>query len=205
MYGVTILKAFLLNPNKDNEVVPITQASPEDKAATGNAVPKFTASLTNTFAYKNFDLTVYFRGVFGFDLFNLHSMYYGLQNVNTPYNVIKVAYTDNVHIKGDNDLIDYFVEKADYVKLDVLSLGYTFNINNKWLERIRLYATGRNLFTITGYSGIDPAQFPTTGHTPGTFDGKKSYYPSSTQLCLEHKYLSNVTLNSKSYEYIKKY
>lgn len=169
--------------NKNNEVIPIGQASTEDKAATGNGLPKFTASLNNTFVYKNFDLTVYFRGVFGFELFNLHDMYYGLQAVNSPYNTQKKAFTDNGHVtNGHNLLLDYFVEKGDYVKLDVLSLGYTFNLNKKWLERIRIYGTARNLFTITGYSGVDPAQFPTTDRTPGTFDGGKSYYPSTTQV-----------------------
>ena len=110
-------------------------------------------------------------------------MYYGLQAVNSPYNSQKRAFTDNGHITvGQNQLLDYFIEKGDYVKLDVLSLGYTFDINKRWLERVRIYGTARNLFTITGYSGVDPAQFPTTGRTPGTFNGGKAYYPSSTQI-----------------------
>lgn len=169
--------------NKNNEVIPIGQAKEEDKTIGGNGLPKFSASLNNTFVYKNFDLSIYFRGVFGFDIYNVHDMYYGLQAVNAPYNGLKKAFTDNKHItNGQNLLLDYFIERGDYVKLDVLSLGYTMNINKKWLERIRVYATARNLFTITGFSGVDPAQYPTNGLTPGTFNGGRAYYPSSTQV-----------------------
>lgn len=169
--------------NKDNEVIPIGQAKEEDKTIGGNGLPKFSASLNNTFVYKNFDLSIYFRGVFGFDIYNVHDMYYGLQAVNAPYNGLKKAFTDNKHItNGQNLLLDYFIERGDYVKLDVLSLGYTINIDKKWLERIRVYATARNLFTITGFSGVDPAQYPTNGLTPGTFNGGRAYYPSSTQV-----------------------
>lgn len=168
--------------NKDNEVIPIGQAKEQDKAVSGNGLPKFTVSLNNTFVYKNFDLSVYFRGVFGFDIYNVHDMYYGLQAVNAPYNGLEKAFTSNKHItNGHNLLLDYFVERGDYVKLDVLSLGYTMNINKKWLERVRVYATARNLFTITSFSGVDPAQYPTNGLTPGTFNGGRAYYPSSTQ------------------------
>lgn len=169
--------------NKDNEVIPIGEAREQDKTIGGNGLPKFSASLNNTFIYKNFDLSVYFRGVFGFDIYNVHDMYYGLQAVNAPYNGLKKAFTDNKHITGgQNLLLDYFIEKGDYVKLDVLSLGYTMNINKKWLEKIRVYATARNLFTITGFSGVDPAQYPTNGLTPGTFNGGRAYYPSTTQV-----------------------
>lgn len=75
--------------NKDNEVIPIGEAREQDKTIGGNGLPKFSVSLNNTFVYKNFDLSVYFRGVFGFDIYNVHDMYYGLQAVNAPYNGLK--------------------------------------------------------------------------------------------------------------------
>lgn len=50
----------------------------------------------------------------------------------------------------------YFVHNGDFMKLDVATLGYTWNINNKWVEKARFYITGRNLFTISGYHrGLD--------------------------------------------------
>lgn len=168
--------------NKKDEVISIGKAVQDDKVISGNGLPKFTASLNNTFTYKQFDLSLYFRGAFGFDIFNVHDFYYGLQGVYAPYNTQRKAFEENAHItSGQNLLVDYFIEKGDYVKLDVLTLGYTLNLNSKWLERIRLYGTVKNVFTITGFSGIDPSQYPVNGLTPGTFDGNKTYYPSSTQ------------------------
>ena len=59
--------------NKDNtEMIKISDAKEEDKRVTGNGLPKFTASMTNTLTYKNWGLTIFLRGAFGFDLFNVH-------------------------------------------------------------------------------------------------------------------------------------
>lgn len=168
--------------NKDNtEKIPIASATTEDKRVTGNGLPKFTASLTNSFAYKNWDLTLYFRGAFGFDLYNVHDLYYGLQTATG--NVLKRAYNENKDITtGFNVLTDYFIEKGDYLKLDVVTLGYRFNTNIKWIDGLRVYATGKNLFTLTKFSGVDPASYQVNGLTPGSNNGSRSYYPTSTQL-----------------------
>lgn len=165
--------------NKDNtEKIPVKKATEADKRVTGNGLPKFTASLMNTFVYKNWDLSLYFRGAFGFDLFNVHDFYYGLPT--SVGSALEKAYGENAHItKGTNILTDYFIEKGDFVKLDVVTLGYRFKTNCKWLEGGRLYVTGRNLATFTGFSGVDPASFQVNGLTPGA--SHKDYYPSSRQ------------------------
>ena len=137
----------------------------------------------NTFNYKNWDMVLYFRGAFGFDIFNVHEMYYGLQSSNKITNVLPVAYEDNKQITtGVNVLTDYFIEKGDYLKLGVMTIGYTWDIDKKFLHKVRLYATGNNLFTITKYSGVDPSVFATNGLTPGTIGGSKNYYPSTKQV-----------------------
>lgn len=62
----------------------------------------------------------------------------------------------------------YFVHNGDFVKLDVATLGYTWNINNKWVEKARFYVTGRNLFTISGYHrGLDKDAYCVNGMEPG--------------------------------------
>lgn len=68
------------------------------------------------------------------------------------------------------------------MKLDVMTMGYTWNIDKKFLRKVRLYATGNNLFTITKYSGVDSSVFATNGLTPGTIGGSKNYYPSTRQI-----------------------
>lgn len=169
--------------NKDNtEKIAISDANESDKRITGNGLPKFTASLNNTFTYKNWDLGLYFRGAFGYDIFDVHGFYYGLQSASSNANVLKDAYGKNAQITtGMNVLTDYFIEKGDYIKLDVVTLGYTLSLNNKWLDSIRLYGTIKNLATITSFSGVDPASYQVNGLTPGTFGGSKNYYPSTTQ------------------------
>ncbi len=170
--------------NKDNsQKISITDATEDDKSITGNGLPKFTASLNNTFNYKNWDLTLYFRGAFGFEIFNVHDLYYGLQSSNKVSNVLEKSYHENSAITtGVNVLTDYFIEKGDYVKLDVVTLGYTWDVNKKFLEKVRFYATGKNLLTFTGFSGVDPSTYAVNGLTPGTMGGSKNYYPSTTQV-----------------------
>ena len=61
-------------------------------------------------------------------------------------------------------------------------IGYTWNINNKWVEKARFYITGRNLFTISGYHrGLDKDAYCVNGMEPGLPYSKNGYYPSSRQ------------------------
>ncbi|KAA2245469.1 SusC/RagA family TonB-linked outer membrane protein [Chitinophaga agrisoli] len=176
--------------DKSGKPIPSTQANNDDKQIVGNGLPRFTASLGNTFTYKKWDASVYFRGAFGYDIFNVHDFYYGLQSVQANTNVLTSAYGRNAHITGPNSLAflnDYFIEKGDYVKLDVITLGYTINSRSKYFESLRLYATGRNLATFTGFKGVDPEAYPVNGLYPGILTntdgaGSKNYYPSTMQL-----------------------
>lgn len=171
--------------NKDGEAIPINEGTDDDKQAVGNGLPKFTLSLNNSLRYKNVDLTLFFRGNFGYQVYNIHEFYWGLQSAAPNLNVLKVAYDKNAHIvKGMNAHNSYFVHDADYLKLDVATLGYTLKTNNKWVESVRLYFTGRNLLTFTAYDGVDPDIFPVNGLQPGVPSNKKGYYPSTRQYLL---------------------
>jgi TonB-linked SusC/RagA family outer membrane protein len=153
-------------------------ATDEDMYSVGNGLPKFTASLSNYFRYKNFDLNVYFRGAFGFNIFNVHEFYYGIPGMTS--NVMKLAYTKNANIKENPLVCDYYLEKGDYVKLDLLTLGYTFNLKNKYIDSLRLSVTGKNLLTFTSFTGVDPSTYSTNGLTPGA-TGSRNYYPTCRQ------------------------
>ncbi|MFA7492054.1 MAG: SusC/RagA family TonB-linked outer membrane protein [Proteiniphilum sp.] len=173
--------------DKDNtKRIRIDSATEADKRVTGNGLPKFTTSLTNNFQYKNWELTLYFRGAFGFDLFNIHEIYWGLPTSQT--NVLQSAIGRNAPITtGKNQLVDYFIEPGDYVKLDMAQLSYTFNMKDyKYFDGARVFVTGRNLLTFTSFSGIDPATFQTNGLTPGVNmnggEATRRFYPSTRQL-----------------------
>ena len=164
----------------DGRIIPIAQGTDADKAITGNGLPKFTGSFSTTLTYKEFDLSLSLRSALGFEIFNVHDFYYGLQSMTT--NVLTSAYAKNAAVtKGRNVLTDYFIEPGDYLKLDQVSLGYTHNFNRKFIEKIRVFFTASNLYTFRRFTGVDPSVYPVNGMTPGTFGGSISYYPSAFQ------------------------
>ncbi|MDE5732477.1 MAG: hypothetical protein K2H95_05525, partial [Bacteroidales bacterium] len=92
----------------------------------------------------------------------------------------------NFYISPDANPVvcDYFLERGDYFKLDTISLGYTFTPKEcRFLDRIRLYGTVKDVFTLTKFSGIDPSTYQVNGLTPGA-QGSRTYYPSTRQFIL---------------------
>ena len=170
---------WLILDAHDN-VIPIADGTEADKTITGNGLPWFTGGLTANVTWGNWDFTLALRGAAGFELFNVHDFYYGLQSMDT--NVLTSAYARNAHVtKGKNVISDYFLEPGDYLKIDNLSLGYTWNPSFKYLDRLRAFFTAGNLYTITAFTGIDPSVYEVNGLTPGTFGGSAYYYPSVFQ------------------------
>lgn len=170
--------------NKNNEIIQASTVSDEDRCKVGNGLPKFTMSTTQNFRYKNFDLSLFFRGAFGFDIFNIHDFYYGTRKFNG--NVLKKAYGKNFDISptASHAATDYFLERGDYFKLEQLSIGYTLNIPScRFLDKVRVYGTMNNVFTLTRFSGIDPSKYNVNGLTPGA-NGSREYYPSTRQFIL---------------------
>jgi hypothetical protein len=169
--------------NKNGEPIPASAAKQDDKSFVGNGQPKFVGGMTHSFSYKNWDASVAFRGNFGYDIFNVHEFYYALQSASENTNVLGEAYTRNEQIKGDKLLVDYFLEKGDFLKLDVVTLGYTFQAGWKNFNSVRLYGSTRNLLTFTKFNGVDPDTYPINGQNPGIV-GSKAYYPSTTQFLI---------------------
>lgn len=166
--------------DKDDNIIPIAEGTEEDKTVTGNGLPKFTGSMTHSFTLGNFDLAIAFTGAAGFDIFNVHDFYFGLQGMTG--NVLTKAYSKNAHITtGLNVITDYFIEKGDYLKLDYVTLGYTLRLNRRFIDSFRVFGTARNLYTFTRFEGVDPSTYEVNGLTPGTFGGSYNYYPSAFQ------------------------
>ncbi|MBO3269972.1 SusC/RagA family TonB-linked outer membrane protein [Hymenobacter defluvii] len=182
----------LLVYSKDGTVIPGNQANLDDRQVVGNGLPKYTLSLGNTFTYKNFDASIFFRSVLGFDIFNIRAFYLGTPSTQSNANVLTSAYNDSKYAKLTNNtttsvLSDYFLEKGDFVKLDNVSIGYTFQFKSKYARSLRLYAASKNVLTITGYTGGDPDIIPINGLYPGIplnvdNNGTRQYYPSTTQV-----------------------
>lgn len=167
--------------DKDGDLINADAATDADRQVVGNGLPKFTGSMTHNFRYKNLDLSLFFRGAFGYDIFNIHDFYYGTKSFIG--NVLEKAYGKNDQINANPAVTDYFLERGDYLKLDMLTLGYTLSTQYKFLSKIRVYGTAKNLFTITKFSGIDPSSYQINGLEPGA-TGSRSYYPSTRQFIL---------------------
>ena len=140
---------------KDGSIGTTSQINPDDKTVIGNGIPKYMASWNNTFRYKNFDLSIFFRGKFGYDILNLQDMYFGNKKW-APNNMLSSAIGKNAKLNDDPQFSDYYLEKGDFVKLDNITLGYNFQLKTKYIRSLRVYASGRNIATITKYSGLDP-------------------------------------------------
>ena len=167
--------------DKNGDMVLADNATDDDRQYVGNGLPQFTGSMTHSFRYKNFDASLFFQTALGFDIFNIHDFYYGTKNFQG--NVMDKAYSKNLAISQNPIVSDYFLEPGDYLKLSSVSLGYTLNLNKKYIDSIRIYATAGNLFTITKFSGIDPSNYQLNGLDPGA-TGSRTYYPSVRQFLL---------------------
>jgi iron complex outermembrane receptor protein len=123
----------------------------------GSGIPDFSIGWTNRVNYKNWDLNLFFRGAFGHSLVNTYRAFYEAIDpgaINSYNRVITDKAVDGLEVSQFSSL---YVEKADFVKLDNITLGYNVDSSNiDFLSRLRLYATVQNAFTITNYTGIDP-------------------------------------------------
>lgn len=166
-YAGTDSEGNILVWSKEGRKIPTTERTEEDKNFIGNGVPKVQLSFSHTFTWKNFDLRLFFTSWLGYDLLNLKQMYYGLQNVPVT-NLLEDAYTRNDAIKGDKIYCDYFLENGNFLKLEELTLGYKIPLpDNKWIQSLRCYFSVNNVFTLTGYTGGDPANINVNGVEPG--------------------------------------
>jgi len=86
---------------------------------------------------------------------NLQDMYFGNKKWS-PNNMLSSAIGKNGKLNDDPQFSDYYLEKGDFVKLDNITLGYNFQLKTKYIRNLRVYASGRNIATITKYSGLDP-------------------------------------------------
>nr|WP_320037550.1 TonB-dependent receptor [uncultured Bacteroides sp.] len=160
--------------NKSGEKVHADAIGDGDMAVIGNGVPKFYLSMSNYLKYKDFDLSVSFRGKFGFDVLNTGEIAYG-NKITLPTNVLVSATTTHAALNDTYQYSDYYLEKGDFVKLDNLTIGYNFKnkSGDKRIPQFRIYFTARDLFTITGYKGLNP-EVNDTGLAPG-LDSRDRY------------------------------
>ncbi|MGC9343459.1 MAG: SusC/RagA family TonB-linked outer membrane protein, partial [Bacteroidales bacterium] len=160
------------------------RVTPLSRKFIGNPWPKMFLGVNINMEYKGFDLSAVIQGAFGFDIMNLVKPYtqmfssdnttaevfntsgFGLDNDKVT-DLPRVGYIDeNGSFIGDgaanknySTVSSYMVERGDYLKLKNLSIGYNLPVNisqKAGIQNVRLYTSIQNVFTITGYTGIDP-------------------------------------------------
>ena len=177
------------------DITPDGLINADDYTIIGNGQPKFNWGFNNTLNYKGFDLTFFFIGYHGFDIYN-----YPMARLTTQCAPIPIlaqrweaSVNENAKIASfgpnrdaitsyDNIASSTFVEKGDFVKLKSLTLGYTFP--RKWMDKIyvsslRCFFSVKNVFTITKYSGNDPEMAVSNPLRPGldagSYPGKREF------------------------------
>ncbi len=164
------IEGAYVDVNGDNQ---ITEA---DRQPYKKATPDYFMGLTNTMNYKNFDLNFTFRGSFGNYVYNNAKSSNGFveAGTNTPSDYYSNLNADVLQSNFQNSQFfsDYYLEAADFVKLDNVSIGYT--VPGEKVD-FRASLTASNVLTITNYDGLDPEVF-------GGIDN--NFYPRSRRFVL---------------------
>lgn len=141
-----------------------------DRQVIGKATPDFTIGWNNTLTWKNWDLNLFFNGAFGVDRLNLARFTMASMVGDSRFITLREAYTENfdkvgqsamypgLKVTGNNyqAVSTKWVEDASYVRLENISLSYNLPKKVAKFADIRFTLSCQNLFTITGYKGMDP-------------------------------------------------
>lgn len=146
----------------------------DDQTFIGSPHPDLTAGLNATITYKNWDLTMFFYSTIGNELYNNTKYFtdFWLFGGNKSTRMLDQSWVAGANnSKATLPVLDYndgysgnysnsyYVENASFLRMKNLVIGYTFP--KEWLTKLtiqslRVYLQAENLFTITGYTGLDP-------------------------------------------------
>ncbi len=157
------------------------ELSPEDRAILGSTLPNYSFSISNTLKYKNFSLYVLVRSIQGGgkdnyyvgDNYPLHTVNWSMSSWSERFNIIDVPYWTPDNPSNEYSRINYmpnrehpYLEDRSFVRLQDVSLSYTFKrstLEKIHLQGLRLYVSGKNLYTWTKWTGYDPENSTTLG------------------------------------------
>ena len=160
-----------------------------DRTVIGNPSPDCIFGFNNTFSYKNFDLSIFFQGALGNQVWNgvrashesMNSTYNQLATTlerwtgeGSSYSMPRAIYADP---NNNSRASTRWLEDGAYAKLKNLTFGYT--LPEKWIRKakmkaLRLYVSLDNLCTITNYSGLDP-EAGLSGLDYGVYPSARTY------------------------------
>jgi iron complex outermembrane receptor protein len=147
----------LLGLSESGEYI-LSTTNPDEFERLGNGLPKGEFGFANNFAWRNWTLNFFLRGVWGHDLYNSYRGFYeNADGASVTWNsVITEKTPTNPVVTSTPTFNSSYVEDASFVRLDNMELGYNFRTNSPHIGSFRVYFAAQNLFTITNYTGIDP-------------------------------------------------
>ena len=154
-----------------------------DRTIIGRGLPIHTGGFTNSFAYKGFDLSIFFQWSYGNDIMNANRLFFenagGKKDLNQFASYANRWTSDNpdsdipaaTKSASNNVISSRIIEDGSYLRLKTVTLGYTFPktlIAKAKLSNARVYLAAQNLWTWTSYSGYDPeVSIRNSALTPG--------------------------------------
>ncbi len=143
----------------------------------GSAQPKATGGWFNSFSYKNVSLDFLFRGTAGNKILNVTRADLNYPAEATHYNMPKMTWDEPINDDRAHYSSSRYLEKGDYIRLDNLTLAYSFKMDKvPAIKSLKVYTSVNNVFVITGYKGLDPEVFM-GGLTPGI--DNDNFYPKT--------------------------
>jgi TonB-dependent starch-binding outer membrane protein SusC len=171
-----------------------------DKTFVGSPIPKFTYGLTGNVQYKNFDLSVFFQGVYGNKIYD--QVLTDIEGFYRPFNITERIATQSWTGPGTSNTFPIlswsdatnnkqpstrFLESGSYLRLKNVQFGYKLGKNALkfvGMSTARIFVSAQNLLTFTKYTGLDPEQYNNSnnGSTPQAVGIDWGTYPSSRVL-----------------------
>lgn len=134
--------------------LPNQQINQDDRVPFHDPLPKWMLGHSSYLAYGAFDLSFTLRSYLGNYVYNNNASskgYYAQVTRASPFNLH--ASVLETGFETPQYLSDYYVEDASFLRMDNVTLAYTFNYRS---QPVRVFGTVQNAFTLTGYSGVDP-------------------------------------------------
>jgi iron complex outermembrane receptor protein len=130
----------------------------QDRKPFEQPAPKLIIGHTSNLAWKNWDMSLTARAHLGNYVYNNVASNLGHYESLTRSDPTAIhASALETGFTRPQYFSDYYVEDASFLRLDNITLGYTFRSGMANIKNVRVYGTMQNAFTFTGYSGLDPA------------------------------------------------
>ncbi len=130
----------------------------DDRIIVEGALPNFMYGINSNINYKGVNFSFSIIGQTGGYLFNnTNFTAANINNLQSDRNVLRDYYNSGANSGNSPQISTYYLEKSDFIRLNTVRLGYTFNTSEiNWLNGVNVYVSGQNLLTITDYTGFDP-------------------------------------------------